>query len=380
MSPIYGTAPAGEYPYHPDNLFHTFEDDRMHAQKQADAGNDTILSDPSPRTQHNTKMNENLAHPGDQLTAAINAGGPTGKVRYVWRDPHDPDWKPSLANPRPGCFRVPSDDDDSDGDDNEDSEAETRAAEAETPPQPSTPRMSHAELPKPPSTPQSAQSAGALEAANLERRRAEAAKTKPRTSSRLAEVTSARSRSPSPPGLDTDEGAEASDSSVKTPSPTLDKTKPTWTWSTETNEYISSNDKYPDFAYNPHNELIPSFPLKTSSGSYDNSVVGPDNMTEAQRQKHYTEKYDDVWAEQEFHFDEPQTYEEAGVGSKYIHDLIRKNDARHPEVVEHCDERFAAEWDAHQAAIDGAIGAGKRLVATYPDRDGVEMLDLEEEF
>lgn len=67
------------------------------------------------------------------------------------------------------------------------------------------------------------------------------------------------------------------------------------------------------------------------------------------------------------------------MGSKYIHDLIRKNDARHPEVVAQCDERFASEWDAHQAAIDGAVREGKRLVATYPDRDGVEMLDLEEE-
>ncbi|KAK5085123.1 hypothetical protein LTR70_008077 [Exophiala xenobiotica] len=377
MSPIYGSSPAGEYPYNPNNLFHTLTDDMLHSQQQKETGDDsTILSDPSPRTQYNTRLNEKVYHPGDRLTEAINAVGPIKPVQYVWRDPNNPDWKPSLANPSPGCFRVPDDEDD------EEDEEGSPAPEAETPPPPSTPRMSHAELPKTSSTPQSA---GALETANLERRRAEAAKTKPRTSSRLAEVTSARSRSPSPPGLDTDEAVEGemSDSSIKTPSPTLDNaTAPvnvTWTWSAETNEYISSNGAYPDFAYNSANELVPSFSLKTPSGSYDNTLTGPDNMTEAQRQAHYAEKYDDDWAAEAFPFDEPQTYEEAGVGSKYIHDLIRKNDARHPEVVAQCDERFGVEWDAHQSAIEAAEKKGMRLVATYPDRDGVEMLDMEEE-
>lgn len=102
-------------------------------------------------------------------------------------------------------------------------------------------------------------------------------------------------------------------------------------------------------------------------------------MTEAQRQAHYAEKYNDDWAAEVFPFDEPQTYEEAGVGSKYIHDLIRKNDARYPEVVAQCDERFGVEWDAHQSAIEAAAEKGMRLVATYPDRDGIEMLDMEEE-
>ena len=377
MSPIYGSSPAGEYPYNPNNLFHTLTDDMLHSQQQKETGDDsTILSDPSPRTQYNTRLNEKVYHPGDRLTEAINAVGPIKPVQYVWRDPNNPDWKPSLANPSPGCFRVPDDEDD------EEDEEGSPAPEAETPPPPSTPRMSHAELPKTSSTPQSA---GALETANLERRRAEAAKTKPRTSSRLAEVTSARSRSPSPPGLDTDEAVEGemSDSSIKTPSPTLDNaTAPanvTWTWSAETNEYISSNGACPDFAYNSANKLVPSFSLKTPSGSYDNTLTGPDNMTEAQRQAHYAEKYDDDWAAEAFPFDEPQTYEEAGVGSKYIHDLIRKNDARYPEVVAQCDERFGVEWDAHQSAIEAAEKKGMRLVATYPDRDGVEMLDTEEE-
>jgi len=377
MSPIFGSSPAGEYPYNPNNLFHTLTDDMVHSQQHKEAGDDsTILSDPSPRTQYNTRLNEKVYHPGDRLTEAINAVGPVKPVQYVWRDPNNPDWKPSLANPSPGCFRVPDDEDD------EQDEDGSPAPDAETPPPPSTPRMSHAELPKSSSTPQSA---GALEAANLERRRAEAAKTKPRTSSRLAEVTSARSRSPSPPGLDMDEAVEGeiSDSSVKTPSPTLDSaTTPsnvTWTWSGETNEYISSDGAYPDFAYNPFDELVPSFSLKTRSGAYDNTITGPDNMTEAQRQARFAEKYDADWAAEAFPFDEPQTYEEAGVGSKYIHDLIRKNDARFPEIVAQCDERFGAEWEAHQRAIEGAEAKGMRLVATYPDRDGAEMLDVEEE-
>ena len=374
MSPIFGSSPAGDYPYNAQNLFHTMSDDRLHGQQSGD--DSTILSDPSPRTQHNTKLNEKVYHPGDKLTEAIKAVGPIKPVQYVWRDPNNPDWKPSLANPSPGCFRVPDDEDD------EEDEEGSPPPEAETPPPPSTPRMSHAELPKSSST---AQSAGALEAANLERRRAEAAKTKPRTSSRLAEVTTARSRSPSPPGLDTDEAidASASDSSLKTPSPTTDIATPspevTWTWSSDTNEYISSHESYPDFAYNPHNELVPSFSLKYSNGTYDDTLIGPDGMTERQRQAQYVGVYNDDWAAEAFPFDEPQTYEEAGVGSKYIHDLIRKNDARYPEVVAHCDERFAVEWDAHQEAIDKATREGNVLVATYPDRGGVEMLDADEE-
>lgn len=46
MSPIYGSSPAGEYPYDPNNLFHTLTDERLHGQKQS--GDDTQLSDPLP--------------------------------------------------------------------------------------------------------------------------------------------------------------------------------------------------------------------------------------------------------------------------------------------------------------------------------------------
>lgn len=102
-------------------------------------------------------------------------------------------------------------------------------------------------------------------------------------------------------------------------------------------------------------------------------------MTELQRQNFYANKYDDKWAAEMFPFDPPQTYEEAGVGSQYIHDQIRKADAKCPELVQRCDERFKEEWDAHQTAIEEAYRQGKRLVATYPDRDGIEMQDVDED-
>lgn len=379
MSPISGTAPAGEYS--PDNLFLP--------RPQDSPGSDHSFS-PSPNTQKNTVANTgehrstkfDRRHPGDEFTTALNAGQPYVRVDYTWKDSQDPNWRPSLHNPQPGCIRLLDDDE-------EEIEMQRLAAlEREhssmspesAPEAPPTPRMSHAELPKSPAPSASSIDAqNAFEAANLERRRADATKTKPRKSSRLAEVTSARSRSPSPPGLDTSyDAGEGSDSSVKTPSPTLDTASNIWTWNTDTNEYISSVANYPDFAYNPYDELIPAFALKTATGEYDDTVVGPDGMTELQRQNHYKNIYNDEWAEKTFKFDPPQTYEEAGVGSKHIHDLIRKTDAQFPELVRKCDERNKVEWDAHQQAIDNAMRQGKVLKATYPDRDEVEMLDDDE--
>lgn len=371
-----GFAPAGQLS--PDNLF-------VPKNLGSPASSDGMT--PSPNTFKNTINNSGdesarsrllkLAkqHPGDQLTEALNDKKPFQKVEFMWRDEHDPDWRPSLGNPRPGCFRLlDEDEEEMELDALKELEMEYTSASPEPQPEaPPTPRMSHAELPRAGSP---ADSTTPFEAANLERRRLDATKTKPKKPSRLAEATSARSRSPSPPGLDTDTG-DVSDSSAKTPSPTLDPATNIWTWSPETNEYISSIPNYPDFAYNPENELTPSFAIKSSSGSWDNKVVGPDGMTEQQRQDHYKKKYDDTWAESTFKFDAPQTYEEAGVGSKYIHDLIRKNDERVPDVVRKCDERFAVEWEAHQKAIDDAMKEGKILKATYPDRDGIDMLDEE---
>lgn len=387
-------APAGTYD--PNNPFKTFADDerdRREGLVQDSPASDMSL-DPSPNTRANTIFNANM-HPGDALTDAINNANPT-KIAYVWRDPTNPDWRPSLANPQPGTFRyVPEDEEDSEEEKLAELERTETAKEAgrtsttpevEAPQPPSTPRMSHAELPKPaglsqntPAQAAASPSASALEAANLERRRAEAAKTRPKTSSRLAEVTSARSRSPSPPGLDTEnvEGSSPVESGAKTPSPVMEEG--TWTWTDETNEYIASNPRHPDFAYNPWGELIPSFCMRTASGDYDDTLTGPDGMTEASRQAFYAKKYDDEWAKKEFPFDEPLTYEEAGCGTKYIHDLIRENDARCPELVARADRRFQEEWDAHQKAIEDAAKEGKRLIATFPDRDGVQMHDVDED-
>lgn len=387
------TSPLSAGSYNPSSPFKTYADEERDRRAGLIEGSpaSTISFDPSPNTRANTIHNSRI-HPGDALTSAINDANPR-KIDYVWHDPTNPDWRPSLANPQPGTFRfVPEDEEDYEEDmlaELQRTETEKalarKAGPSESPQPPSTPRMSHAELPKlagtTPSTPTqalAASSASALEAANLERRRAEAAKTRPKTSSRLAEVTSARSRSPSPPGLDADvEGVSPTDSAAKTPSPQFEQGK--WTWTDDTNEYISSNPAYPDFANNSHGELIASFALRSSDGTYDDKIKGPDNMTERGRQNYYKNKYNDEWASKEFRFDAAMTYEEAGCGSKYIHDLIKTNDARHPEVVQRCDRRFAEEWDAHAEAIESAQQQGKKLVATFPDRDGVEMLDVEDE-
>ena len=378
MSPISGSAPAGSPSA--NNLFQTFTSSQ-------DTSPSTSNLTPSPNTHKNTLANTGKQnrddvlfkqHPGDLLTRAMNDATPSElrgtRLPYVWKDPQDPNWKPSLFNPRPGTFRFLAD---LERDDDDDDDAEQLGMTL--PDLPSTPKMSHAELPKFSSDGAvPIDSTSAFEAANLERRRADATKTKPRKGSRLAEVTSAISRSPSPPDLDSD-AAEASDESAKTPSPVIGPDADIWTWDATTNEYISSMPKYPDFAYNAQNELIPSFAIKTSSGDWDNTVKGPDGMTELARQNFYKSKYDDAWAAEFFKFDSPQTYEESGVGSKFIHDLIRASDARFPDIVKKSDARFVLEWDAHQQAIEEAMREGKELVATFPDRDGVEMLDADEE-
>lgn len=390
--PTVSSAPAGTY--NPHSLFKTFADDERDRREGLvqDSPASDISVDPSPNTLRNTIYNSGV-HPGDALTSAINQQNPQ-KIAYVWRDPTNPEWRPSLANPQPGTFRyVPEDEEDSEEEKLAEitrvetaKERESTTPEVEAPQPPSTPRMSHAELPKPSgfapntSTQAAATPNNALsEASSLERQRAEATRHKPKASSRLVEFTTVRSRSPSPPGLDTEttEGSSPIEEGAKTPSPQDEKGD--WKWTDETNEYISSNPRHPDFGYNQWNELVPSFCMRRSTGEYDDVIEGPDGMTEGGRQAFYAKKYDSEWAKNEFKFDEPLTYEEAGCGSKYIHDLIRENDARCPELVERADKRFEEEWNAHQVAIETAAKEGKRLVAIYPDRDGVEMLDVEEE-
>lgn len=386
MSPLAGTTPAGYSS--PSSLFQPF------SMNEDDSQISNVGMTPSPNTQKNTLANTGKQdrveilfkqHPGDLLSQAMNEATPSelrGKrVPYVWNDPQDPSWKPSLFNPRPGTFRLLDDDEIEEEQQylNQMEQDDVDAPEGLAPDPPSTPRMSHAELPKNSASAASAvDSTSAFEAANLEKRRADASKTKPRKASKLAEVTSARSRSPSPPHLDSSDAADASDESAKTPSPVLGPTTAIWTWDSSTNEYISSSSSYPDFAYNSHNELVPAFAIKSSSGNWDDKVKGPDGRTELARQKFYKSKYDDEWADANFPFGPAQTYEEAAVGSKYTHDLIRKNDANCPELVKKCDERFALEWDAHQLAIDNATKEGNKLVAIHPDRDGIEMLDAED--
>lgn len=387
MSPIYGSSKSGHYPYSPDNLFNTSDDIRNHQAQngQSPAATESTASPGiSPGTAANTLANSRPVHPGTQLAQYVNELlGDFGPIQ--WQDDSDPDWRPSVANPSPKKFGLPDGDMDVLDDFVDEREFFVREkiwGSDVSPTQPPAPKPSHAELPKTGATSAvNYNSDSETEIANLEKARSGANKHKPKAPSRLAQSTSLVSRSPSPdselPGLDS--AADTSDSSaVQTPSPTI-HARPTWTWTNETNEYICSNPSYPDFAYNQFDELVPSFCLRNSQGDYDDTIVGPDDFTEAGRQDHYmNEVYNEQWAAENFKWDKPQTYEESGASSTYVMGLIDRFEAANPEIVAQGDRRTQEEWDSHDAAIRKAQAEGNVLVATYPDRDLVEIEDEEE--
>lgn len=387
MSPIFGSHKSGYYPFSADNLFNTSEDIRNHEAQNASSPamtESTVSPGVSPGTAANTLANSRPVHPGTQLAQYVDELlGDFGPIQ--WQDTNDSDWRPSVANPSPKKFGLPDssmDVFDEFVDEHEFFVREKIWGPDMSPTQPPAPKPSHAELPRAgPASSLNYNSDSETEAANLEKARSGANKHKPKAPSRLAQSTSLVSRSPSPdadmPALDS--AADTSDSSAAlTPSPTI-HAQPTWTWTDETNEYICSNPAYPDFAYNQFDELIPSFCLRNSYGNYDDKIVGPDNFTEAGRQHYYmNEVYNEQWAEENFKWDKPQTYEESGASSAYIMALINKFEAANPEIVSQGDRRTQEEWDRHDDAIRRAQLEGKVLVATYPDRDLVEMEDEEE--
>ncbi|KAK5050032.1 hypothetical protein LTR84_004152 [Exophiala bonariae] len=231
-------------------------------------------------------------------------------------DPNDNSWRPSLANPSPGHFRLPEADEYDDFDDSELSELEKekeRQTQTNVPPQPSTPRMSHAELPQSSgsnaiSSFPSQNDSGVvndIQETRLNKARSEAQKYKPARSSRLSHGEPARSRSSSPPLTDSNTEHE-------------DLTNSDFT---ESNLMFSTPGPT-NFQPRHHSTIMEEeTPAKQPSREeLDNTTVGEDGMTEYEREHQF-----DEWAKSIFDSVTVQTYEEAGIASSYIADLVRKN-------------------------------------------------------
>ncbi|KIX01447.1 uncharacterized protein Z518_09173 [Rhinocladiella mackenziei CBS 650.93] len=281
--------------------------------------------------QQNTRYNVN---PGFRLDTSVV-------------DPNDHDWRPSLANPLPGHFRVP------DLDEDDDEEGITTTTEVEMvqepiPPQPGTPRMSHAELPqRSPPTELSTFTGHTNNILNdsttefkLNKARSDAQKYKPAKSSRLSLSEQARSRSSSPPSSDAD--FTAPNLEMGTPSPVKPRNEPA-----------------PD---TPGPEIASTSPRQTGLEELDNAIVGEDGMTDYQREHQY-----DDWARSVFAEIVPQTYEEAGVASNYIADLVRRNwtERDEREAVEFWTREFA---QGLQAAKEAAAQGRELVWVTSPSQ------------
>lgn len=281
----------------------------------------------SPTTLNNTRKNET----------------PRFELDNNVFDPNDKSWRPSLANPTPGHFRLPEADEYDDFDDSElsllEKEQKQRQNQTHVPPQPSTPRMSHAELPQP--SPLSAISSftghtdsilvNDTQEIRLNKARSDAQKYKPVRSSRLSHGEPARSRSSSPPLTDGD--FTESNLEMGTPGPTDFRPMP----------------------YEPSSimEDTPAKPLGRED--LDKITVGEDGMTDYQREHQH-----DEWAKEIFDNVPVQTYEEAGVASSYIADLVRKN-----WTQKDTDDSIAfwnKEFDEGIKADRGARAQGKQLL------------------
>lgn len=277
----------------------------------------------SPTTLRNTKQNQT----------------PKFRLDPTIIDPNDDDWRPSLANPRPGHFRVPDADEFEDEDEDDGTETITLSKTTgsdEVPPQPSTPRMAHAELPQQPSS----NGVSSLNDNNdsvlmndtqeirLHKARSEAQRYKPARSSRLSLTEKARSRSSSPPGSEEDAriGSEAT-LSTATQAPLAAETPAQVSATTSSANPLGRED-------------------------LDNTIVGDDGMTDYQREHQY-----DEWADN-LNWPAPQTYVESGVASSYIEDMVRKNwterDTR--EAIEFWEREFREGLKAaHEAEAQGKV-------------------------
>ncbi len=267
------------------------------------------------------------------------------------KDPHDADWRPSPANPRPGTFMLP-DYDDEDTEEDDTGAATLDQSQGAVPAQPpSTPRMSHAELPQTSPTPFDESGftghtdsimVNDTQEIRLNKARSDAQKYKPAKSSRLSLSEQARSRSSSPPG----EYSEFRESQLEVSTPETFRPRNATTAEETT--------------------MLTASPIGRED--LDSTVVGDDGMTDYQREHQF-----DAWAEDIFNKITPQTYVEAGVASSYVDNLVEKTwtarDAR--ESVEFWDREFEEGLRAAREARE----EGRELVwVTDPD----EIVELEQ--
>lgn len=286
----------------------------------------SMFSEPSDATESTISDVKNMHSPATLRNTKDNET-PKFRLNQDVVDPNDEFWRPSLANPAPGHFRVPDLDeyDDEEGDENA-TEVESHREQDQVPPPPSTPRMSHAELPS-----QASASTGPADSASmndsaeirLNKARSEAQKYKPARSSRLSLSEHARSRSASPP---------ESEGDVRQSTPT------------------SGGSRRAQLSDTPSQDTSTQQAKPLGREELDTTVVGEDGMTDYQREHQY-----DAWADG-LSWPEPQTYEEAGIASNYIADLVRKNwterDTR--ESIEFWDREFEEGLQAaREAAAEG---------------------------
>lgn len=311
----------------------------------------SMFSDPSEKSDKSEKSDSSLSsisarevsgmHSPTTIENTQNNKTPKFRLDTSVFDPNDDSWRPSLANPSPGHFRVPDLDEYMDDEDTVTLDQETE----DVPPQPSTPRMSHAELPgaapaTPSSTSQNDSGMGETAESRLEKARSDAQKYKPARSSRLSLTEQARSRSSSPPGEDST--FRESQIEVSTTPPIRDRTH----------------------ADTPTQTTLSPTPTPVARKPLDNTVVGEDGMTDYEREHQY-----DEWAAN-LDWLEPQTYVEAGIASSYIDDLVRKNWTERDS--QESREFWNREFDAGLEAARKAEAEGRELVwITDPE----EMMD-----
>ncbi|KIW97628.1 uncharacterized protein Z519_01212 [Cladophialophora bantiana CBS 173.52] len=265
-------------------------------------------------------------------------------------DPNDDTWRPSLANPRPGHFRVPDSDEFEEEEEEDTLTLHQAAAQEEVPPQPSTPRMSHAELPP---TTQFELSGftghtdsimvNETQEFRLNKARSDAQKYKPAKSSRLFMSEKARSRSSSPPGSET----ELTESQIET---------------------SAIGGQFQETPVQASRRLTVSRLMGREE--LDNTVIGRDGMTDYQREHQF-----DAWVENLLNggnAPSPQTYVEAGIASSYVESLLQKTwterDTR--ESIEFWDREFE---EGLRAARQATAQGRQLLWVTDPE----EILDFE---
>ncbi|KAL6243175.1 hypothetical protein RBB50_009726 [Rhinocladiella similis] len=303
----------------------------------------SMFSDPSDRSKVSDSSASSISakdvsgmHSPSTLQNTANNTSPKFRLDPSIVDPNDTNWRPSLANPSPGHFRVP--DMDEYEEDEEDTITLGQANEEEIPPRPSTPRMSHAELPgsassmTPNSTVQDESSVNDTTESRLEKARSDAQKYKPARSSRLSLTEQVRSRSSSPPGEDIGEISSFRESQIEvsdTP-PIRARTHP----DTPNNTTMSSSFS----------------PTPKARKELDNSAVGVDGLTDYQR-----EHRNDEWAAG-LDWPQVQTYVQAGIASQFVDNLVRKNwtERDSQESAEFWTREFdRGEEFARQAAAEG---------------------------